>query len=362
VPQWLGGGSEWGYTGWFVGLVLVADLGFCALIWLTAARWRGWAVVVWSVLCALLGPLVWLRFDLLPAVLAGAALLLVARRPGTAGGLLAVGAGTKLWPGLLFPLLVNRPDGIRHRDWFSASIGFGVTGVVLVIGSLVTGGWARLFSPLVWQSDRGLQIESVPATVLMGLRAVDPQAWHITVSRYQAFEIFGPGVDAWLTVSDIASLVGLALGVWILIVHWRRRYADRQTWATAATVATLAYLLLFIVTNKTLSPQYVIWLGGPIAVLIAWHGLRTHRAGLPLLRWTSLVLATAALTHVVYPILYDRVNGMADDAVGTPVATVVLVLRNLLLVVLTIDVVRHAVNPRADLPSSGRFGYARVKV
>ncbi|WP_432557922.1 glycosyltransferase 87 family protein [Granulicoccus sp. GXG6511] len=364
IPHWLGGGTEDGYAGWFVAFILAADLTFCALIAASRLPRRGWAIALWSVACMALGPLIWLRFDLVPSVIVGGALLLAARRPATAGGLLAVGAGTKLWPGVFLPLLLNRPRTGGGRSWVAPTVGFVVTGAALVVASLVAGGWTRLVSPLVWQSDRGLQIESVPASVLMTLRAIRPARWEITISQYQAFEIFGAGVEEFLVVADVLAVVGVGLGLAVVVWHWRRAYADPAGWATGAAVATIAIVGLLIVTNKTLSPQYVIWLAGPVAALVAGHrpGVRGSRAA-PVVRWSVLLLATAALTHVVFPELYDRLNGMADDPVWSPWATVALVLRNLLLVIFTADVVRHALrrNPRTVAPGSDGFGYPRLK-
>lgn len=351
VPQWLGGGSVWGYAGWFVALVLLTDLAFCAVLWSTRAVWRGWSIVVWSVLCATLGPLVWLRFDLVPAVIVGAALVLAAHRPATAGGLLAAGAGTKLWPAVLFPLLLNRPGGLRRRDRAGAIVGFGVTGILIVAASLIAGGWTRLVSPLVWQADRGLQIESVAATVLMARRALDPGTWQVHMSQFQAFEVFGPGVDGWLVVADVLAILGVGLGLAVLSRHWRRTYASRTDWATGAAVAALAIICLLIVTNKTLSPQYVVWLAGPVAALVAGQrpGVLARPGGpgrrIPIARWVLWLFATAVTTHVVFPVVYDRLNGMVHDPVGTVWATVILAVRNAVLIAFTVDVLWHALRP-----------------
>ena len=80
-------------------------------------------------------------------------------------------------------------------------VGFGLAAV-----SLLAGGMTRLFSPLTWQSDRGLQIESVWSIPLMVARAVRPDVWIVETSPYQAYEIFGPGVGFWVGVSNVATV------------------------------------------------------------------------------------------------------------------------------------------------------------
>jgi hypothetical protein len=347
-PQTLGGGDRPAYVFWFVTLILLADIAFCVVLWRSAAAYRGWAIVCWSVFLMAIGPLVWLRFDLLPAVLVGAAVVLAVRWPAVAGGLLALGTAVKLWPLVLFPLLLNRPGNNRsvhnrsgteplswvgRRGWSAPLLGFGAVGVVVVAASLLAGGWDRLVSPLRWQADRGLQIESIPASALMVLHAMDPSTWHVTISRYQAFEIFGPGVSEWLVVADVLGVLGVLAGLALLVRHLIGPVRALEDWAQGVAATMLAVIGLVIVVNKTLSPQYIVWLGGPLIALVAWLGPGHRILG----RWLATVLAIAVLSHVVYPELYDRINGMALDPVWTPVATVLLVLRNLLLVAFTID-------------------------
>ena len=146
------------------------------------------AVDFWLLFVFLLGSLSYLRFDLIPAVLAGGALLAARRRPALTGALTGLGAAIKLWPALLIAAFLSyRPD--RKP----AGIAFVVVGFGLAAVSLLAGGWARLVSPLTWQSGRGLQIESIWATPLMVARAAAPQRWVVDISDYQAYEIFGPG-------------------------------------------------------------------------------------------------------------------------------------------------------------------------
>ena len=114
-------------------------------------------------------------------MLAGGALLAARRRPGLTGALTGLGAAIKLWPALLIAAFLSyRPD--RKP----AGIAFVVVGFGLAAVSLLAGGWARLVSPLTWQSGRGLQIESIWATPLMVARAVRPAALgggHLATSR-----------------------------------------------------------------------------------------------------------------------------------------------------------------------------------
>jgi len=351
LPLLLGGGDRLGYAVVFIGGLLLLDAVFTAGTWwlgrprpddaeATAERsgqtlGRQQAVIWWILFLVAVGPLAYLRFDLIPAVLVGGALLLSVRHPAVAGVLAAAGAGVKLWPALVWPALATRREG-RWRT----TVTFLVTGVVLAGTSLLAGGWARLVSPLTWQSDRGLQIESIAATPLMLARALDPSGWRVKLSKYNAYEIItGPGIDALLSFSTIATAVGLLLVLGLVVLAGVQRTTD--PWRVGLLV--LAVVLVMIVTNKTFSPQYVIWLGGPVVHLLLHAGTAAPRRRTSA-RIAVAVLAVAVLTHVVYPLWYSPLIRGGPELAG---ATTVLVMRNLLLVALTGWIIVRAIRPPA---------------
>ena len=62
--------------------------------------------------------------------------------------------------------------------------------------TIAVGGWSRLWSPLAYQADRGLQIESVSATPVMVRFAADPDGYRVCFySPFKAYEITGPRVS-----------------------------------------------------------------------------------------------------------------------------------------------------------------------
>jgi hypothetical protein len=96
-----------------------------------------------------------------------------------------------------------------------------------------------------------------------------------------------------------------------------------------------------IVTNKTLSPQYLLWLGGCGAamLLLARSAADEQRRAVARIAVQLLVLAVA--THLVYPLLYDGFLGR-DGRVMIVVSTVATTVRNLAVVAFTIEVTRLA--------------------
>jgi hypothetical protein len=320
-------GNRVGYLVAFIIFMLALDALFTYALWRSAGRRHDTAIDFWLIFVPLIGPLSYLRFDMLPAVLAGGALLAARHKPWVTGALTGLGAAIKLWPALLIGAFMS-----YRADRRSAGIAFVVVGFGLALISLIFGGWLRLISPLTWQSDRGLQVESIWATPLMLARAVKPDYWTVDMSRYQAYEIFGSGVEAWVMISNIATLFGLAL---IILLTIRAFRYDGST-PVAIGFVIVAIVAIMTITNKTLSPQYLLWLGGPMAALLAFRPQALAGEQPAINRMAGQLLILALLTQLVYPLLYDSYLGLQGH-VMIIIATIVTAIRNLALVAFTVE-------------------------
>ncbi len=299
-------------------LSMAADAAFLFLLARFGGAGRRAAVVVWLLAVPLLGATAYARFDLVPGVLAGTALLLLPVHPRAAAGAGALATGFKLWPALVLPALAA-PAATRR----AVLTVVGLVGGVLAVASLVVAGWGRLVSPLTWQSERGLQIESVAATPAMVGWAAFPDRYMVVFTQHNAFEVLGPATGLLVRLSEAAMLMLAAALVWLWAAAWRRGQA-----VSARSVAWLALAAVsaFVVTSKVLSPQYLLWLLPLAAAATAVAGSVALRA------WTALLLVATAATQVVFPELYSYVVAPGDL---TGVAVLVLATRNLLLVALT---------------------------
>ena len=150
------------------------------------------------------------------------------------------------------------------------------------------------------------------------------------LSEYNAIELYGPAVETMLKVSSILVVGSVLLTV---VLAWRllRNFqAGDKNLTQAILLSVLAVVLATIISNKTLSTQYVQWLAGPLAALLA---LKTS----PWLRRPRRVLAigliiVAILTQYTYP--WGTLGIMAIPN-GSGFESSTLIARNILLVFLT---------------------------
>ncbi|MFC8003136.1 glycosyltransferase 87 family protein [Streptomyces olivaceus] len=320
-------------TAFFV-LACAVDAAVLALLW-RAGRGSGRSprgAWVWVVGVPLLGPTVYARYDLMVTAVAVAALLAAGRHARVAGALAAVGALLKVWPALVLVGMGGR------RPWVAAAVGgAGLAGLFAVT-------MPGAFAFLTFQRERGVEVESLGALVFHVARHF---GWEGGVLlNYGSMEFLGPHVD---TVSTVSMGLSAAAFGWLLL--WRVRAArspgprsprsrsqppesqpqpsesrssrspsSRSRFAahTAADAAFVA-VLLFTVTSRVISPQYLVWLVGLATVCRCF---RASRMRVPV----ALVLAASLVTVLEFPLLF------ADVVASTPLGIALLAVRNGLLV------------------------------
>ncbi|WTN39858.1 DUF2029 domain-containing protein [Streptomyces sp. NBC_00631] len=294
-------------TAFFV-LACLADLAVLSLLLYAGLRpgrtLRG--ALVWVLGVPLLGPTVYSRYDLMVTAVAVAALLAGARHPRIMGALAGLGAMVKVWPALL---LVG---AVRRRAWGAAAVTAGAVGALFAVAM------PGAFAFLTFQRDRGTEVESLGALVLHIARHF---GWHGEVLlNYGSIEFLGPHVQAVSTAALL--LTALAFG-WLLL--WRLS-AVRFRSHTLADAAFTA-VLMFTITSRVISPQYMVWLVGLAAVCLCF---RAGRMTLP----AVLVLLATFVTVLEFPVGFSHV--VVSDWYGITL----LVLRNGLLLAATATAAR----------------------
>jgi uncharacterized membrane protein len=320
-------------------------LGWC--IWRAALRWfaaeRALAAVGMYVLLAFVGaPLFPWRFDLFPALLSALALVLTMEGlPATAGACLAAGIATKLYPIVFAPIILARHLARGERGNAFRFAGFTCAATLLIFAPFLLAAPADFLSFLRYHQLRGLQIESVPAGLLMLGHAFGFGEVGI-VENFGALHLVSPASAAVMRLLFPAFLVGLASVAVLAFARFRyERIAMAQPRDQTLIGYALVSLLVFMLTNKVLSPQFVIWLLPFVALL-------------PVPQYT-LALAATALTIVIFPFNYDGLVRLE-----TPIV-LLLNLRNLLLAGLTASVLwrlRPLAAEKRVMPGIAKVGSA----
>ena len=277
----------------------------------------------WLAFLLALGPIFLGRLDGVVAPLILISLAVAARRPTFATAVATAGAWIKIAPGAVVVALAA--TRARWRDIVRQVVLPGAVVSVVVVGlALAAGAGQRAFSVFGQQEARTLQAESVFATWFNVARLWDPSVRIDYNDVIFTYEVQG---DA---ARQVASLLDWLLPVAVLLIAALTWWTARRRPDHAGDVmllSTAALLLSLIVFNKVGSPQFVAWIGPPLAAAIALAGPGTRRLwGPPAVG----VLLAALGTQIVYPVAYG------EFLAGQPAMVVVEALRNLALVVLLV--------------------------
>jgi hypothetical protein len=320
-------GADLGYGVIWVLLMLAVDALVLRLVLRrTGGTGRHPAAVVWIYGPPLLGSISWARYDVLPAAAAFCALLAAGSdRAGRAGALAGIGGTLKIWPAVLAPIQRTRRAAVVATATMSAVLAGAAALTFLLTGS---SGFEQV---LRYQHRRGLQVESLAGLPFLWLHHLGV-AGYASRFRYGAFEISRQPGPTLAVVLTGAQVVGAGL---LLLAHWRFMRGDAGRRRVALTA--MSVLLLTLLTDKVLSPQYLLWL---LAVMTG-ACLLDPDAWRPCVPW---VLAAAALTGAAFPWLYGDVLHT-----GWP-GLVVLTARDLVLVGLAVTCVRRVLHELRRVP------------
>lgn len=296
---------------------------------LASATRRRYAVWFWCLFSILIAPLFYSRLDIFPALLVGFAALFLGSRSRLSAFLLALATTVKLWPGVLAAGLVGRfnsKESWLRLGWFFGSLA-AIVGAVAAFSGL-----SRVTSPLEYQDVRGLQVESVLATPFFIARFRGNDGYTYDMAPSKSYEIAGPGVDTALAWAS--ALTVIMIGVFLA---WAMYKFIKGGWTPRlAAYFFLSAIFWLLFTNKVFSPQYMIWVGPIVAMIILspWEqerGVGKQRSELLIFGISVLTLIATALTTHIYPFNYGPIF---DDPNWQSVAA--LTLRNFIVIVLTV--------------------------
>lgn len=293
-------------AGW---LTLVTVLNLLALMRLSrfgrssqgmAASWY------WLGFLALLGPVAISRIDsisILLAIFGVVAWLQGSSRQASVW--FTLGAWMKVWPAALVLALLS-----KAKDRIPVLIAAAVTSLSILALGLLLGGNLSLLSFITTQNDRGIQIESPAAMWWMWLGVAGVEgAGPIYSASMMTFQVQGEGVVVVGTLLTLALIV--AVGI-TLFLAWRASRSEAEH-RELMVVTALTLTLDLIVFNKVGSPQFIGWLAVPI---LAGMLIGLKKWQVPMI----LGLALAALTNLIYPVLYAGI--LSSEFWSTGVLTI----------------------------------------
>ena len=329
---WYGFVTDWVYPAlafipiWLAGLVSVVDyeIAWLALVFVLntdavltlvkkteSNKTYAGTSASWGFLLALfaIGPVAVSRIDSVSAALAIFGLVAINRNQiATASAFFTIAGWIKIWPVALFVSLLATVEQKAKAIYVALAI----TSSIVIVG-LITGG-NTVFGFITQQQDRGIQIESVMATVWMWL------------SKFGLAEVFFDeqvltNQVSGVLVEEVASasnwLMLLALTITFLLAL-RAIRAGRNRKEVFA-LASLTGVLDLIVFNKVGSPQFMMWLAVALVALI-FFDVKSIK--------TPLVIGviTLFLTQLIYPVFYVDLLSLETMPLW------LLTIRNLLLV------------------------------
>ncbi len=334
--------TAWGYNVAYVAEVFVFMVIGLVLMARLADRFScdsRKVMLAYAVLILLMLEFVLDRFDIFAAVLALAAFyLFVTDRTGLACAMVAVGAMTKVYPALFFPVFFLYL--LFERRWRDAAVGTLV--FVLTAGVIALVAWAldpsMITGFLGYHGDRPLQIESVPASVVylgsvLGLTDVWIQPFG-DIGSFGSDNLRGDFADA--LAGWMLPLMVLAVLLMYAAYAYVRNRDGAERLDQRLGIAILLAIMAFMVVNKVFSSQYIIWMLAPAIFIMMVSDSRFSRR----LFLSTLVMIILTQINFAYSIGYLGGGANIDDLGMT-----IMLVRNLVAVYIMAISLRELVCP-----------------
>ena len=241
----------------------------------------------------LIGRVALQRFDLMPAMLTAFAIaLLLARRDRAAFAVLALGAGTKLFPLVVLPIFTA---AVWQRAGRRAVLGcllvFAMTCALLLAPFALTAP-AGLADAFTQQVGRPLHRESSGGAILLALHQL--VGMNLETVRSHGSQNFGGDAAGALAIVAVIAQAGVLIAIWCAAAC-KRMTPQRAVRLSAAAVVAFAVL------GKVLSPQFLLWSLALVPLVAGRRGM-----------YASALLGAALLaTQAYFPRLYLSLEDLA---------------------------------------------------
>lgn len=280
-----------------------------------------YAPILFSLLVLAAGPIMFYRFELLVSLLVLVAWHLFCRKKyGWSAFALALGTSIKLYPVILFPLLIL--EIIRKKNWRSmvAAVLAFAAGLALPLFSFLAfgGNFQGLLTSIRVHSLKPIGLESLWGNLFAFLNADFGSPFNVL----NEYGVHGVALNSnLLSAANLNKLPVVATIILLAAIGWFYRKKGYNE-AGLAFVAIFAFTLL----GKVLNPQYLWW----FLVFLPYLSLKLFfRIG-----WITIYImafASLVITQVIYPLNYNAFLVWFKTPVELNQFFVLLSLRNLLL-------------------------------
>ena len=254
------------YSTLFSFLMLVFLFGTIALLYKMLPERRRWLAFLMLLPASLYFTVN--RFDILPAFLCLLSLLLLQRRQFVCSAVvLGIATLTKWYPLLLLPIYLSYDYTARRCLNWRMILAFGLTCLIIIAPTLLTGGLDALLVPYLFHAGRGVDMASLP-----GLVAFAMENW---------FNV-NPAGPLWFGVFTILQ---------VLIVPFS--LFDRMDTFDEVLHWCILILAPFVLFSRIYSPQWLLWLM-PMLLLAA----RTRKDILGIIFYD-------VSTYLAFPVTWD---------------------------------------------------------
>ena len=288
APSLFGGGYA-AYEPRFEVLMGLAGAATAALAVLVLSRfgvpsWRLALAALFATVVPLVAPvLVLSRYDLWPALLViGALAALLAGRDRLAFGVLGLAVAAKVYPVVILPIAASFVWRRAGRRQALVCIAVCIATVALCFAPFALAAPNGLWQSIHEQAARPLQLETLGASLMLASHQLLGSHLALLVSHH-SYNLGGGTAAGLASILGVVQIVAL-LAVWLL-------FAAGPSTRQRLLIASAASVCTFIVFNRVLSPQYLLWL---VPLVIALPG-RRGVVGLLLLAASLLV------TRLWYP-------------------------------------------------------------
>ena len=213
-----------------------------------------WVLIIFSL------PIYLFRYDPFLAILTMMVIYAMITRPYLAGVVLMLAIEAKLYPIIFLPILVL--FYLINKDYQKMTAFFVGSVVTLLFTLLIvlplTG--ISFFDFLAYHQQRGIQLESIVAGLLLVLNQFDLVDLRLTNS-FGSFNIDTEWSRMILNTIGVITPI-----VFILVISFLARafMSEKRMYGSIRAITLIralgAITLVFLVLNKVMSPQYVIWL------------------------------------------------------------------------------------------------------